>query len=85
MNRLRLIFRLILVAVLLAAISWLAFHREFLEAARLERELERSGRRAPLLFVGLYALSTVLFVFRARSSRSSAGSVRPHVGTPRCR
>jgi len=66
MNRLRLIFRLILVAVLLAAISWLAFHRE-------------------LLFVGLYALSTVLFVFRARSSRSSAGSVRPHVGTPRCR
>jgi uncharacterized membrane protein YdjX (TVP38/TMEM64 family) len=28
----------------------------------LERELQRFGRWAPLLFVGLYALSTVLFV-----------------------
>jgi uncharacterized membrane protein YdjX (TVP38/TMEM64 family) len=62
MNRYGLIFRLILVAVLVVAISSLAFHREFLEAARLERELQRFGRWAPLLFVGLYALSTVLFV-----------------------
>jgi uncharacterized membrane protein YdjX (TVP38/TMEM64 family) len=62
MNRCGLIFRLILVAALVVAISSLAFHREFLEAAPLEQELQRFGRLAPLLFVGLYALSTVLFV-----------------------
>ena len=62
MNRRGLIFRLILVAALVFAISWLAFHREFLETARLEGELQRFGRWAPLFFVGLYALCTVLFV-----------------------
>jgi uncharacterized membrane protein YdjX (TVP38/TMEM64 family) len=62
MNRCGLIFRLILVGALVTAISWLACHHEFLEAARLERELQRFGRWAPLLFVGLYALSAVLFV-----------------------
>jgi hypothetical protein len=62
MNRCGLIFRLILVGALVTAISWFACHHEFLEAARLERELQRFGRWAPLLFVGLYALSTVLFV-----------------------
>jgi uncharacterized membrane protein YdjX (TVP38/TMEM64 family) len=49
-------------AALVVAISWLAFHRELFEAAPLERELQRFWRWALLLFVGLYALSTVLFV-----------------------
>src|SRR5262249_57807960 len=61
MNRCGLIFRLVLmIAALVVAISWVALHREFLEAARLESELQRFGRWAPLLFVGLYALSTVV-------------------------
>ena len=62
MNRRGLIFRLILVAALAAAILWLGFHREFLQPATLERELQRFGRLAPLLFVLFYALGTVLFV-----------------------
>jgi uncharacterized membrane protein YdjX (TVP38/TMEM64 family) len=56
------VFRLALVAALVVAIAWFAFHREFLEVARLEGELQGFGRWAPLLFVGLYALSTILFV-----------------------
>ena len=62
MNRRDLIFRLIVVAALLGAIVWLALHREFLQAAALERELARFGQWAPILFVALYALATVLFV-----------------------
>lgn len=56
------ILRIIVVAALAAAILWLAFNRQVLEATALERELQHFGRWAPILFVGLYALSTVLFV-----------------------
>jgi uncharacterized membrane protein YdjX (TVP38/TMEM64 family) len=62
MNGRSLIVRLILVAALVAAIVWLALHREFLQAATLERELQLFGRWAPILFVLLYVLATVLFV-----------------------
>lgn len=62
MNKRSLVFRLIVVATLLATIVWLAFHRESLQAATLERELQRFGRWAPVLFILLYALATVLFV-----------------------
>jgi uncharacterized membrane protein YdjX (TVP38/TMEM64 family) len=62
MNRCGFIYRLTLVVALVAAISWLAFHREFFAATTLEQELERFGQWAPILFVGLYAVSTVLFV-----------------------
>jgi uncharacterized membrane protein YdjX (TVP38/TMEM64 family) len=62
MNWRNLIFRLIVVAALLGAIVWLALHREFLQAAALERELARFGPWAPILFVVLYAFATVLFV-----------------------
>jgi uncharacterized membrane protein YdjX (TVP38/TMEM64 family) len=55
-------FRLIVVVALLAAIVWLGLHREFLQAAILERQLERFGRWAPIVFMVLYALGTVLFV-----------------------
>jgi len=62
MNKRSLIYRLTLIVALIAAIAWLAFHREFFVASALEHELQRFGRWAPILFVGLYALSTVLFV-----------------------
>ena len=62
MNKRRLIYRLTLVVALVAAISWLAFHREFFAASALEQELQRFGRWAPVLFIGLYAMSTLLFV-----------------------
>ncbi|MGO9057212.1 MAG: VTT domain-containing protein [Candidatus Binataceae bacterium] len=62
MNKRALIFRLTLVVALVVGISWFAFHREFFTVSRLEQQLQRFGRWAPISFVGLYALSTVLFV-----------------------
>jgi uncharacterized membrane protein YdjX (TVP38/TMEM64 family) len=56
-----LVLRVVLVAGLAGAIIWLALHREFLQANTLERELSRFGLWAPILFVLLYALATVLF------------------------
>lgn len=56
------IYRLTLAVALASAISWLAFHRELFAAGELEQELQRFGRWAPILFVGLYAMSTILFV-----------------------
>jgi uncharacterized membrane protein YdjX (TVP38/TMEM64 family) len=61
MNKRNLVFHLIVVAALLAMIVWLALHRSLLEPSVLEWELQRFGRLAPILFVLLYALATVLF------------------------
>ena len=57
-----LILRPVLVASLAAAIIWLGFHRELLQPATVERELQRFGAWAPILFLLLYTLATVLFV-----------------------
>jgi uncharacterized membrane protein YdjX (TVP38/TMEM64 family) len=57
-----LIFRSVLVAALAATIIWLGLHRELLQPATIERELQRFAGWAPILFLLLYALATVLFV-----------------------
>jgi uncharacterized membrane protein YdjX (TVP38/TMEM64 family) len=62
MNWRNLIFRAVLVAALGAAIIWLGLHRELLQTATIKRELQRFGGWAPILFVFLYAVATVLFV-----------------------
>jgi len=62
MNKRGLILRLTMVAALMGAVVWFGIHREFLQAATLERELGRFGRWAPIVFVVFYGLSTVLFV-----------------------
>jgi uncharacterized membrane protein YdjX (TVP38/TMEM64 family) len=62
MNSRNLISRAVLVAALAAAIVWLGLHRELLQPATVERELQHFGRWAPIFFVLLYALATVLFV-----------------------
>jgi uncharacterized membrane protein YdjX (TVP38/TMEM64 family) len=62
MNRRNLIFRSVLVAALGAAIIWLGLHRELLQPATIEREQQRFGGWAPILFLLLYAPATVLFV-----------------------
>jgi uncharacterized membrane protein YdjX (TVP38/TMEM64 family) len=62
MNSRSLISRAVLVAALAAAIMWLGLHRELLQPATIERELQRFGRWAPILFLLLYTLATVLFV-----------------------
>ena len=62
MNWRNLIFRPVLMATLAAAIIWLGLHRELLQPTSIERELQRFGGWAPILFVLLYALATVLFM-----------------------
>ena len=62
MNRKRVIFRVALAAALLGAIVFFALHRDFVQVARLEGELQRFGSWAPLLFIALYAAATVVFV-----------------------
>jgi uncharacterized membrane protein YdjX (TVP38/TMEM64 family) len=62
MNRRRLVYRSVLVMALTVAIIWLGLHRELLQLATIERELQRFGVWAPILFLLLYALGTVLFV-----------------------
>jgi uncharacterized membrane protein YdjX (TVP38/TMEM64 family) len=61
MNWRNLISRGVLVAALAAAIIWLGLHRELLQPAIIERELQRFGGWAPILFILLYSMATVLF------------------------
>ncbi len=62
MNRRNLISRAVLAAALASAIIWLGLHRELLQPATIERELQRFGGWAPILFILLYGMATVLFV-----------------------
>jgi uncharacterized membrane protein YdjX (TVP38/TMEM64 family) len=62
MNWRNLTVRAVLTAALLGAIVWIGLHREVLGASALEEELGRFGAWAPIMFVLLYALATVLFV-----------------------
>jgi uncharacterized membrane protein YdjX (TVP38/TMEM64 family) len=62
MNSRRVIVRLVLMAAMAVAIVWLALHREIFQTATLARQLGCFGRWAPILFVLVYTLGTVLFV-----------------------
>jgi len=62
MNRRGVIYRLMLAVALLAAISYAVFHRDLIDASSLHRALLGFGRLAPILFVIVYALGTVLFL-----------------------
>ena len=62
MNRRGLMFRLAVIAALLGASVFVALDGSLFQSARLEGELPWLGQWAPLLFVMLYALATVLFV-----------------------
>jgi uncharacterized membrane protein YdjX (TVP38/TMEM64 family) len=62
MNWRSFVIRSVPVAALAAAIIWLGLHRELLQPVSIERELRRFGGWAPILFVLLYAMATVLFV-----------------------
>jgi uncharacterized membrane protein YdjX (TVP38/TMEM64 family) len=61
MKRRGLVLRLVLVAALVAAIGWLALHRQYVQAAQLEQHLRRFGAWAPIFFIFLYSAATVLF------------------------
>jgi uncharacterized membrane protein YdjX (TVP38/TMEM64 family) len=61
MRGLGVLSRLIVLSSLLAAIAYLALHRDLLDPALLEKELKHFGRLAPICFVLIYAVGTVLF------------------------
>jgi uncharacterized membrane protein YdjX (TVP38/TMEM64 family) len=54
--------RVFLLVALSAGIGWIALHSESLRVGALRAELASFGPWAPLLFVPIYALATVLFV-----------------------
>jgi uncharacterized membrane protein YdjX (TVP38/TMEM64 family) len=56
------IVRILLLLVLAAAIVLGVAYREHLDVAALEAWVAGTGAAAPLLFIGLYALATVLFL-----------------------
>lgn len=56
------IIRILLLLVLAAAIALGVAYREHLDVVALEAWVTGSGAAAPLLFIGLYALATVLFL-----------------------
>lgn len=54
--------RILLLLVLVAAIVLGFYYREHLDVAGLEAWVSGTGAAAPLLFIGLYALATILFL-----------------------
>lgn len=62
MNGRNLIFHSVLVAVLAAAIVWLALHRDLAQPATVQRELQRFGGWVPILFILVDSMGAVLFV-----------------------
>jgi len=62
MSRRGVICRLMLAVALLAAIGYAVFHPDLIDASSLHRELWGFGRMAPILFVIVYAVGTVLFL-----------------------
>ena len=81
MNRRGLILRLTVIAALAGAIVWLRIHREFFRTVFLERELGHFGQWAPIVFVVLYALSTVLFVPGSLLTLAGGALFGPIAGT----
>jgi uncharacterized membrane protein YdjX (TVP38/TMEM64 family)/rhodanese-related sulfurtransferase len=81
MNRRGLVYRLILAAAVFGAIIFLVLHRDFFQAGTLESELERFGHWAPIFFVLLYALATVLFVPGSAFSLAGGALFGPLWGT----
>ncbi len=56
------LFRILLGVLLVAAIAVAFLYREQLDGAQLEQWLADAGGAAPLLFIALYAVATVLFL-----------------------
>jgi uncharacterized membrane protein YdjX (TVP38/TMEM64 family) len=54
--------RLVLALALAGAIAWALVHRDQLNPAELQQQLRNLGPWAPLAFIGVFALATVLFL-----------------------
>ena len=62
MSARRLLPRLALLLLLVAAVGWAAFHRDQINLTTLDAWLSSLGLWAPVGFVALYALATIAFV-----------------------
>ncbi len=54
--------RIVVAAVLAAAVAWTLVNRDRIDADALEGWIQGFGIWGPALFIGLYALATVLFL-----------------------
>lgn len=75
------LFRWTLFLVLAGAIAVAFFHRDRLDAAALRQWVEGAGLAAPLLFMGIYALATVLFVPGSVMTLAGGALFGPVLGT----
>jgi uncharacterized membrane protein YdjX (TVP38/TMEM64 family) len=62
MNVRSIVSRLLLALALAGAIAWALMHRDQLNPADLQQQIQHLGPWAPLAFIGLFALATVLFL-----------------------
>ena len=81
MSARRLLPRLALVLLLVAAVGWAAFHRDQINLATLDAWLASLGVWAPVGYVVLYALATVAFVPGAIFSLAGGALFGPIWGT----
>lgn len=75
------LLRVAILMALAAAIAWVSFHREHLNAAALEAWLRGFGLWAPVAFVVIYALATVLFMPGSVLTLAGGGLFGPVWGT----
>lgn len=73
--------RAALLAVLIAAIAVALAYRDVLNAAALEAWVQRAGIWGPAIFVGVYALATVLFLPGAVLTLAGGALFGPVLGT----
>ena len=62
MNLQRLIPRALLLAIIAGAVLWVAFHRNQFDAASLDQWLASLGLWAPIVYVLLFAIGTIVFL-----------------------
>lgn len=62
MNPYRLVPRLLLLAAITGAVLWAGYHREQLDPATLDNWLSGLGVWAPIVYVPLFAIGTVVFL-----------------------
>ena len=55
------IIRLVIFALLLAGIAWVVANRQLFDTAKLELFINNAGVIAPIIFMLIYAIGTVLF------------------------
>lgn len=73
--------RLILFASIVIGIALVITYRDQLDAAALERWVENAGAAAPLLFIAIYALGTVLFLPGSVLTLAGGALFGPILGT----